>query len=100
MERDEAERILEHMARACKVREQSLEEMLNNFEESAYNYARALREVISQAEEALKYQDLDPRETGGETDGNIQGSLPRDKERHGFVGKTEQAAILDRLRRG
>lgn len=63
MDKAEAERILEHMARACKVREQSREEMLNRLEEIAPDYTQALLEVISQAEEALKYQDLDPRET-------------------------------------
>lgn len=64
MERGEAERILEHMARACKVREQSREKMLDSIAERAPNYAQDLRDVISQAEEALKYQDLDPRERG------------------------------------
>ena len=59
----EARMVLEHIDKACKVRKQSLEEMLNNFEESAYNYARALREVISQAEEALKGQEQDRQET-------------------------------------
>lgn len=64
MERGEAERILEHMARACKVREQSREEMLDSIAELEAHYAHDLRDVISQAEEALKYQDLDPRERG------------------------------------
>lgn len=63
MDKFEAQRVLAHIAHACKIREQSREEMLNRLEEIAPDYTQALREVISQAEEVLKCQDLDLPET-------------------------------------